>query len=107
MDDNAFPTRNGEKSAARKCAQTGMHVLLELLDETGASELLEVDIVPDSHADFAHGFLGEGTPLARAIWEQPAGKVLPYRQADIVAVRILDVTPSGAANVADTARERE
>jgi hypothetical protein len=87
--------------------QAGMHVVLELVDEAGASERLELDIVPDSLADYARGFLGEGTPLARAILDQPAGVTLPYRQADIVAVRILAVTPSASAPDADTARDRE
>ncbi len=51
----------------------GTHVEVELIDESGAGELLAVDIVSDSQADFASGFLGAGTLLARAILGQPAG----------------------------------
>jgi hypothetical protein len=103
MTDAAGPSQAGEMLIVR----SGSHVTIELVDETGASERLELNIVPDSQADYAHGFLGEGTPLARAIWDQPAGAIVPYKQADIVAVRILEVKPSGSARVADMARERE
>ena len=55
--------------------------------------------MPDADADLARGYLGQGTPLGRAIVGQAAGSNLPYRQGDIVAVRILSVVP---ADVPDT-----
>jgi len=88
-------------------AQTGTHVAIELLDASGESERLEFDIVPDQMADLANGFLGEGTPLARAIANQSAGSSLPYRLADIVGVRILSVTPARSLPAADVAQQRE
>jgi hypothetical protein len=68
-----------------------------LLDATGQVDRLEFDIVPDNMADLAHGFLGEGTPLAKAIAHQRAGALLPYRQADIIQVRIVSVTAAKSA----------
>ena len=70
----------------------GTHVEVELLDESGGSELLAFDIVPDNQADFAHGFLGVGTPLAQAILGQVIGNTVPYRVEDMVEARILNVT---------------
>lgn len=69
----------------------GTHVEIELISETGDAERLALDIVPDTAADFAAGFLAASTPLAQAIMGRPAGAVMPYRQADIVEVRILSV----------------
>ena len=51
----------------------GTHVEVELIDESGASEHLAFDLVPDEQADFANGFLGAGTPLAQAIWGRTRG----------------------------------
>jgi hypothetical protein len=65
------------------------------------------DIVPDSDADFAAGYLGAGTPLAQAIMGQPAGSRVPYRAADIVEVRILTVTPSVNAPSGQAAANRQ
>jgi transcription elongation GreA/GreB family factor len=62
----------------------GTHVEVELIDESGAGELLAVDIVPDNQADFASGFLGAGTLLARAILGQLPGSVVSYRVGDIL-----------------------
>jgi len=87
--------------------QTGKHVVVELLDDAGGSERLEVDIVPDQSADFARGYLGEGTPLAKAILGKPAGSHIPYRQADIAGLRILTVTPASSAPGKEVAQQRE
>jgi len=71
----------------------GTHVEVELLDESGGSDCLAFDIVPDNQADFGHGFLGVGTPLAQAISGQVAGNTVPYRVGDMVEARILSVSP--------------
>jgi len=71
--------------------ELGTHVEVELLEESGGSERLAFDIVPDNQADFAHGFLGVGTPLAQTILGQVAGNAVPYRMGDIVEARILSV----------------
>lgn len=94
-------------SSGELTAQTGMHVVVELLDDAGGSEHLEFDIVPDKSADFMRGYLGEGTPLAKAIWGKPAGIRIPYRQADIAGLRILAVTPAETTPAENTAQQRE
>ena len=75
------------------------HVEVELIDETGASERLAFDLVPDEQADFANGFLGAGTPLAQALWGKATGEVVAYRQGDVISVRVVAVT--AAARVLD------
>jgi hypothetical protein len=87
--------------------QLGSHVRVELLDTTGETQQLEFDLVPDASADFSRGYLGVTTPLAQAILDQPAGATLPYRQADILQVRILSLTPSTPLPLADLAQQRE
>jgi hypothetical protein len=87
--------------------QPGMHVVVELLNAHGESEQLEFDLVPDQAADFSRGYLGAGTPLAKAILNKPAGATLPYRQADITQVRILSVTPASDLPVDDLTQQRE
>jgi len=83
------------------------HVEVELVDESGNSERLAFDIVPDDQADFAHGFLGVGTRLAQAILGQPAGSVVPYRVGDMAHARILSVTLDVRAPSADVAAKRQ
>jgi len=75
----------------------GASLEVELIDESGAGERLAVVIVPDKEADFASGFLGAGTPLAKALLGQRLGSVVPYQQGDIQEVRILSVTPGVSA----------
>ena len=82
----------------------GARVQVELVDECGGVEVLDLVLVPDADADLARGYLGQGTPLGRAILGQAAGSRLPYKQGDIVAVRVLSVVPddvpdTGAAAV--------
>ncbi len=85
----------------------GTHVEVELIDESGAGELLTVDIVPDSQADFSSGFLGAGTLLARAILGQLPGSVVPYRVGELLQVRILKVAPHASAPPADMEAKRQ
>jgi len=87
--------------------QPGTHVVVELLDAHGESERLEFDLVPDQAADFLRGYLGAGTPLAKAILNKPAGATVPYRQADILQVRILSVTLASELPVDDLTQQRE
>lgn len=76
--------------------QVGRHIEVELVDTDEECERLEFDIVPDKQADFRRGFLGEGTPLARAILGAVAGSEVPYLVDEIVKVRVLSVSlPSG------------
>jgi transcription elongation GreA/GreB family factor len=56
----------------------GCHVEICLLDRDGKREKLSFTIVPDESADFANGFLGESTPLAKIIMDEKPGTVIPY-----------------------------
>jgi hypothetical protein len=80
-------------SARPPVVALGARVRLELVDELGGVESLDLVLVPDADADLARGYLGQGTPLGRAIAGQQAGSSLPYKQGDIVAVRVLSVLP--------------
>ena len=85
----------------------GRQVELELVGRDGATERLTLTLVPDAQADFRAGFLGAGTPLAQAVLGQPAGREVPYRVADMRAVRILAVDPQGRTPAEDAAARRE
>ncbi len=98
---------NQAANATPVLAAIGTHVEVELVDESGAGDSLEVDIVPDSQADFSSGFLGAGTPLAQAILGQPAGSIVPYKVGDILCVRILRVAPRVSTPPADIDAKRQ
>lgn len=85
----------------------GRHVELEIKYENGETESLSLDLVPDKSADFAGGFLGEGTPLAKAILGQPAGSAIPYQAGDIVGLRILSVSIELSAQPSDLTERRQ
>ncbi len=85
----------------------GTHVEIELVDESGVSEPLAFDIVEDAQADFAHGFLGLGTPLAQAILGKPAGSIVSYHAGDVVQVSVLKVTQAVRAPEEDVAAKRQ
>ncbi|MFN2228116.1 MAG: hypothetical protein ACK2UY_17465 [Anaerolineae bacterium] len=84
----------------------GARVQVELVDEGGGVEALDLVLVPDADADLARGFLGQGTPLGRAIAGHEAGSELPYRQGDIVAVRILAVVPDDVPDTGAAAKRQ-
>ncbi len=85
----------------------GRHVELELTYQTSETERLSLDVVADKSADFERGFLGESTPLAKAIMGRQAGEVVPYRAGDIVQVRILSVSGELSAQPEDLRSKRE
>lgn len=87
--------------------QPGTHVVVELLSAGDQPQRLEFDLVPDQAADFSHGYLGVGTPLARAILNKPVGVTVPYRQADILQVRILSVAFAESLPVEDLTQQRQ
>lgn len=72
----------------------GTRVEVALISAAGEAEPLAFDVVPDEAANFAAGFLGAGTPLARAIMGRPVGTVIPYEMADVCEVRIVSVAHS-------------
>jgi hypothetical protein len=85
----------------------GSHVEVELISESGENERLALDIVPDTEADFSAGFLGVGTPLARAILGQHAGSTVPYPMGDITQVKVLTVAVSSRDPIEDVAADRQ
>lgn len=88
-------------------AQTGTRVKLELVDESGTKEPMEVQIVPDDYADVIKGYLGQGTPLARAIEGHLAGESVAYNMGDIRQVHILEVSLAEEGPDARIAERRE
>lgn len=85
----------------------GRHVVLEIKYQDGEVEISNLDVVEDAAADYPRGFLGESTPLARAIIGHVAGETLPYRAGDIVQVRILAVSTELSAEPKDLSDRRE
>lgn len=96
-----------ENNASNLKAWAGRHVELELTYETGEVEHLSLDIVLDAAADFDAGFLGENTPLGKAIYGQTAGSRVTYQAGDRVSVRIESVTADVKEQQGDRAAERE
>jgi hypothetical protein len=88
-------------------AQLGMHVELELIDASGQTESLFLDIVEPSAAHLEAGLLGVDTPLAQAILGRSAGDQVVYRRGDVLAVRILSVARSRADATAAAERRQE
>jgi hypothetical protein len=90
-----------------KLVSCGMYVEVALLNQTGECDRLAFTIVPDEQADFAAGFLGDRTPLARLILGQPVGSELPYLVEELCAVRILSAKISDQTPAEDVAARRE
>lgn len=83
---------------------TGRHVELEASYFDGQIEHLSLDIVADTYADFDNGFLGESTPLGKAIIGCAAGDVVAYSGGK---VKILSVSLTSAPPPMDAAKRRE
>jgi hypothetical protein len=98
--------RSEPENEIRTAVQVGARVEVELVNESGDTERLAFDLVPERAADFSAGFLGAGTPLAQAILGERAGSVVAYALADVVAVRILSVKPSDRSPAPGAAEAR-
>lgn len=85
----------------------GCQVEVYLLDRAGNKEQLTVIIVPDEAADFANGYLGENTALAKAMLGERAGTTIPYLKDDILGIEILSVSVSPDKPPEDAAKKRE
>lgn len=84
----------------------GSRVVVELVDEHGEAERLNLAIVPDDKADFQAGYLGAGTPLAAAMMGQQAGQTVPYTHGGLVEIRILHIEPFAVSEAPDAAGAR-
>jgi hypothetical protein len=85
----------------------GCEVEVDLLDRAGNRERLRVVIVSDEAADFAHGYLGENTPLAKVLLGERVGTTIPYLKDDILGIEILTVTKPTNKPPDDVAEKRE
>jgi hypothetical protein len=96
-----------ENEPTRIPIRNGTHVEVELVSRSGKSERLYFTIVEDGQADFAAGFLGEGTPLARTLIGHTAGELLPYAAGDLRSVRVLAVSVSERTQGENVAARRK
>jgi hypothetical protein len=85
----------------------GCLVEVELFSQAGQSERLTFTLVDDSQADFAAGFLGINTSLAKTILGKMAGVQLPYHVGDLRSVKILAVQAHGREQTEDVAARRD
>ena len=85
----------------------GSRLVIELLDDSGNSEKMEVTIVPDRAADFSRGLLGESTPLGKTLLDQPAGSLLAYSVGDLKAVRVLSISTAQEDIIESSAERRQ
>jgi hypothetical protein len=85
----------------------GVHVEIDLIDESGNRERLALDVVADEAADFDAGLLGIGAPLGKAIAGRRAGSTAPYKRGDLREVAIVSVRPAVAPPPADAADRRQ
>jgi hypothetical protein len=84
----------------------GCQVEVDLLDRAGHRERLRVVIVTDESADFAQGYLGENTALAKALIGERMGTTIPYLKDDILGIEILTVTKPKDEPPLDVAEKR-
>ncbi len=85
----------------------GSQVEIELTDRAGNKERLSIAIVRDEFADFAHGFISENTPLAKALLGERAGSVIPYLKDDIFSIHILSASTAPNQPPKDAAEKRQ
>ncbi len=85
----------------------GTQIEVELTSRDDEIERLIFTIVPDEQADFAAGFLGAGTPLAKTILGQTVGSELPYPVADMRSVKIVAAGVRGRRPTEDIPTRRE
>lgn len=76
------------------------------MDRAGNKERLKVVIVPDEAADFAHGYLGENTPLGKVLLGEKVGTTIPYLKDDILGIEILMVSKPTNKPPDDVAKKR-
>ncbi len=85
----------------------GSRVEVILRDREAREECLTVVIVPAEAADFAHGYLGQNTPLAQALLGEKAGTTIPYLKDDIYSIQVVSVTKSEVEPPGDATRRRD
>lgn len=100
--------RNRKKpSTSPTIVAPGMHVEVDLVSKKSEKQRLSFVIVPDDKADLSAGFLGTGTPLAKAILGQGVGSEVPYPVSDLRAVLIVAASEAGPAPTDKASTRRE
>ena len=95
-------------SQASPAVALSTHVEIEMVDSSGESERLAFDIVPEAKADFYAGYLGENTPLARAILGCHIGNRVVYRAgSETCKVTVLSVRASTSPEAGEGAEQRK
>lgn len=85
----------------------GTSIKIKLLSHSGENEEIALHIVPDASADYERGYLGESTPLAKAIKGHTAGETVAYKMEELYAVKIISVSRSSDTQVEELAEERQ
>ena len=83
-----------EPPTRKNPAQIGTQVKIALVHRSGEREVLAFDLVRDEWADYAAGFLGASTHLAKAILGESPGTLIPYFTDELQAIEMLTVTES-------------
>jgi hypothetical protein len=87
--------------------KVGSQVEIILHSREGQEERMSVILVPAEAADFAQGYLGENTPLARALIGEKAGTTIPYLKDDIYSIEIVSAATAEIQPPTDAAKKRE
>lgn len=87
--------------------RVGAHVVVELIDDQGAHERLEFDLVPDTFADFDNGLLGVQTPLGKVILGKRAGALVSYHMGEVQQVRVIAIGPARFSHPATSEDRRQ
>jgi hypothetical protein len=94
-------------SSRRSQVEAGCEVVVEFLYEGGERETQTLSLVADESADFTQGLMGVGSALAKALMGYSEGERVFYRQADLLEVHILKITPGGARSADGVAERRQ
>ncbi len=84
--------------------RVGRRAAVEFIFASGETEQFTIEIVPDEQADFEHGLVGAGTPLAKALSHCQAGDQVDYQMGDIMAIQVLMVEHGTASGTSDAAQ---
>lgn len=99
----ATPTDNSNRLRVKP----GDHIRLELHYRSGTYEELEFDLVPDELAGTEQGLLGLSTPLANSLLNEKVGILIPYFTEEIMALKILEITPGTKSFISKIDSHRE
>jgi hypothetical protein len=85
----------------------GDQVEIQVFYRSGHKEKLVLDLVKDSEADINQGYLGESTPIATAILDEPPGTIVPFFTPELLAIEILSVQEASRQPDPDVSKRRK